>query len=66
MSESKIDIDTVGEDIKLLDGLRTTRAIRRLKSDPVPVELVKKVCEAGTYAPSGGKPSTLVFYCRNG
>lgn len=48
-----IDLQSVGEDIPLLEGIRTTRAIRRLKTDPVPIELVKKVCEAGTFAPSG-------------
>lgn len=51
---SEVDVSTIGEDVPLLEGLRTTRAIRRLKPDPVPIELVKKVCEAGTYAPSGG------------
>ena len=45
----------------LLEGLRTTRAIRRLKPDPVPIELVKKVCEAGTYAPSGGNRQPWFF-----
>ena len=47
-------VDGVGESLGLLEGIRTTRAIRRLKPDPVPIELVKKVCEAGTFAPSGG------------
>src|SRR4030095_12209517 len=49
------DIATLGEDLPLLDGIRTTRAIRRLRPDPVPLALVRKVCEAGTFAPSGGK-----------
>jgi nitroreductase len=49
-----VDIATLGEDIALFEALRTTRAIRRLKSDPVPFELIRKVCEAGTFAPSGG------------
>lgn len=50
----EIDVATIGEDVPLLEGLRTTRAIRRLRPDPVPPELVRKVCEAGTFAPSGG------------
>lgn len=49
-----IDIASIGEDVPLLEGLRTTRAIRRLRPDPVPPALIRKVCEAGTYAPSGG------------
>ncbi|MFT5098947.1 MAG: nitroreductase [Candidatus Azotimanducaceae bacterium] len=56
-----IDIESIGEDIGLLEGMRTTRAIRRLKSDPVPVELIRKVCEAGTYAPSGGNRQPWFF-----
>ncbi|MDX1650054.1 MAG: nitroreductase family protein [Myxococcota bacterium] len=50
----EIDVATIGEDVPLLEGIRTTRAIRRLRPDPVPPELVRKVCEAGTFAPSGG------------
>ena len=38
----------------LLEGIRTARAIRRLRPDPVPPALIRKVCEAGTFAPSGG------------
>ena len=49
-----MDIATIGEDVPLLEGIRTTRAIRRLKTDPVPRALIRKVCEAGTFAPSGG------------
>ena len=56
-----MDIDTIGEDVPLLEGLRTTRGIRRLKSDPVPPELVRKVCEAGTFAPNGGNRQPWFF-----
>ncbi|MBV1876716.1 MAG: nitroreductase family protein [Pseudomonadales bacterium] len=56
-----LDIDTLGEQQQLLEGIRTTRAIRRLKSDPVPVELVRKVCQAGSYAPSGGNRQPWFF-----
>ncbi|MEX0942039.1 MAG: nitroreductase family protein [Pseudomonadales bacterium] len=58
---SEIDIDTIGEEVPLLEGMRTTRGIRRLKPDPVPVELVRKVCDAGTYAPSGGNRQPWFF-----
>ncbi len=33
--------------------LDNTRAIKRLKPDPVPLELIRKVLDAGTKAPSG-------------
>ena len=56
-----VDIETVGEDVPLLEGIRTTRAIRRLRPDPVPRALVRKVCEAGTFAPSGGNRQPWIF-----
>jgi nitroreductase len=40
--------------IGLFDAISTTRAMRRLKPDPLPDELVRKVLEAGLYAPTGG------------
>ena len=51
---AEVDVERIGEDVPLLEGIRTTRAIRRLLPDPVPRELIRKVCEAGTFAPSGG------------
>ena len=33
--------------------VNTTRAMKRLKSDPIPLELIRKVLDAGTKAPSG-------------
>ncbi len=47
-------VERLGEEVRLLDGIRTTRALRRLKTDPVPPALIRKVCEAGIFAPSGG------------
>ena len=58
---SDIDIDAIGEELPLLEGLRTARAIRRLKPDPVPRSLIRKVCEAGTFAPSGGNRQPWMF-----
>jgi nitroreductase len=40
--------------IGLFDAMRTMRAMRRLKADPVPDELIREIIEAGTCAPSGG------------
>ena len=57
----EIDTATLGEDVPLLEGIRTTRAIRRLRPDPVPRELIRKVCEAGTFAPSGGNRQPWIF-----
>src|SRR5437899_5963083 len=54
-------VASLGEDVPLLEGMRTTRAIRRLKPDPVPRALVRKVCEAGTFAPSGGNRQPWLF-----
>jgi nitroreductase len=56
-----IDVDTIGEDVPLLEGIRTARAIRRLHPDPVPPALIRKVCEAGTFAPSGGNRQPWLF-----
>src|SRR4030081_1173921 len=38
----------------LFEIMPTTRAMRRLKPDPVPAELIRKILEAGVSAPSGG------------
>src|SRR5262249_58806526 len=56
-----IDVERIGEDVPLLEGMRTTRAIRRLKTDSVPRALRRKVCEAGTSAPSGGNRQPWFF-----
>jgi len=61
VAPEEIDIDRIGEDVGLLEGIRTTRALRRLKPDPVPRALIRKVCEAGTFAPSGGNRQPWFF-----
>lgn len=38
---------------EFFDLVSSMRAMRRLKADPVPVELIRKVLEAGVQAPSG-------------
>ncbi len=58
---TEIDVERLGEEVPLLEGIRTTRAIRRLKPDPVPPALIRKVCEAGTFAPSGGNRQPWKF-----
>src|ERR1044072_2134603 len=43
----------VSETIGLLDGMATTRSIRRFRSDPIPDDLLRSVLKAATWAPSG-------------
>jgi hypothetical protein len=38
------EVARAGEDVRQLEGIRTTRAIRRLRPDPVPRALLRKVC----------------------
>jgi len=56
-----VELEALGEEVPLLEGIRTTRAIRRLRPDPVPMGLIRKVVEAGTFAPSGGNRQPWVF-----
>jgi nitroreductase len=53
--------DAIGEALPLLEGIRTARAITRLRPDSVPRELIRKVCESGTFAPSGGNRQPWFF-----
>jgi nitroreductase len=55
------DIDHRGGNVSLLEGIRTTRAVRRLQLEPVPAALIRTVCEAGTFAPSGGNRQPWIF-----
>lgn len=45
----------------LFEAMRTMRAMRRLRPDPVARELIERVVEAGTLAPSGGNLQTWAF-----
>jgi nitroreductase len=38
----------------LYEAMRTTRAVRRLRPDPIPDAVLRRVLEAATFAPSGG------------
>ena len=40
--------------IELYDAMRTLRAVRRLRPDPIPNDVLRRVLEAATWAPSGG------------
>ena len=41
-------------EIGLYEAMRTLRAVRRLKPDPIPPEVLRRVFEAATWAPTGG------------
>ena len=49
------------ETIGLLDGLATTRSIRRFRPDPIPDELLRSVLKAATWAPSGSNTQAWRF-----
>jgi len=41
-------------ELPLYEAMRTTRAVRRLRPDPIPDDVLRRVLEAATFAPSGG------------
>src|SRR3954464_10292286 len=45
----------------LFEIIETTRSMRRLKPDPVPNELIRKILEASVCAPSGGNMQRWQF-----
>jgi nitroreductase len=45
----------------LFETMRTMRAMRRLKPDPVPDALIRKILEAGVCAPNGGNTQRWRF-----
>ena len=46
---------------ELFEIMETTRAMRRLKPDPVPDALIRKILEAGMCAPNGGNSQRWRF-----
>ncbi len=38
----------------IYEAMRTLRAVRRLRPDPVPDDVLRRVLEAATWAPTGG------------
>jgi nitroreductase len=51
----------LGEDAPILEVMATMRAMRRLKPDPVPRELLERLVEAATWAPSGSNEQNYEF-----
>src|SRR6266550_1034253 len=48
-------------EIGLFEAMYTARALRRLKPDPIPDDLITKVLDAAIRAPSGGNAQNWVF-----
>ena len=48
-------------EIGLFEALNTVRALRRLKPDPVPDDLITQVLDAAIRAPSGGNAQNWIF-----
>ena len=51
----------MAEGADIFEIIHTTRAMRRLKPDPVPEELIRKILEAGQCAASGGNSQRWRF-----
>ena len=45
---------TIEPELGVYEAMATTRAVRRLRSDPVPAEVLRRVLQAAIYGPSGG------------
>lgn len=50
-----------GEDAPVFEVMSTMRAMRRLKPDPVPDDLLEKLVEAATWAPSGSNSQAYQY-----
>lgn len=49
-----------------LETIKTRRSIRKYKNEAIPEEVLNKIVEAGTYAPSGmGRQSTIILAVTN-
>ena len=51
---------------QVFDNIKTRRSVKKYLDKEVPMELIEKVCEAGTYAPSGmNKQSAIIVAITN-
>ena len=55
------DVARAGEDVLLLEGIRTTRAMRRLRPDPVPEETLLALVDEALHGPSGSNAQNWRF-----
>lgn len=51
----------MSEPINVFEAMATTRALRRLKPDPVPDDLIRRILEAGVCAANGANRQTWRF-----
>ena len=51
----------MADEMGIFETMYTMRAMRRLKPDPVPLETIRKILEAGTQAPSGQNLQAWAF-----
>ncbi|MBL1077372.1 nitroreductase family protein [Nocardia sp. 2] len=51
----------LGADAPVFEIMRTMRAMRRLRPDPVPEDVLTQLIEAATWAPSGGNAQSFRF-----
>lgn len=50
----------------VIKNIKERRSIRKYKEDMIPKEIIEKIVEAGTYAPSGmGKQSSIILAITN-
>ena len=55
--------ERTAETTDIFEIMHTMRAMRRLKPDPVPDELIRKILLAGKRLPMAATPSVGVFWC---
>jgi nitroreductase len=48
-------------ELGIFEAIHTARALRKLKSDPVPEELLQRILEAAVCAPSAGNAQNWIF-----
>ena len=51
----------MADEIGLFEAIYSQRAVRHLKPDPVPDELIEKIIDAGIHAPNGGNQQRWAF-----
>jgi nitroreductase len=54
-------MNKVAQDLSLFEAMHTQRALRYIKPDPIPDELIRKILDAGIRAPSGGNQQKWRF-----
>ena len=51
----------MADDIGLFEAMYSQRAVRHLKPDPIPDEVIEKIIDAGIHAPNGGNEQRWAF-----